>query len=132
MEAAKTEVRGTSEMRELKQRVIEKKNPNSVKEHIIQTNDNRKRLYRRLTVFLVFAFTIVVSVSVTFYQQNSSIKVREAKVEDMKKELEALTKEEKKLKGDIQKLNDEEYVLKIARRDYFFSGKGEIIFPVSK
>ncbi|EMA6344959.1 cell division protein DivIC [Bacillus cytotoxicus] len=119
-------------MRELKQRVIEKKNPNSVKEHIIQTNDNRKRLYRRLTVFLVFAFTIVVSVSVTFYQQNSSIKVREAKVEDMKKELEALTKEEKKLKGDIQKLNDEEYVLKIARRDYFFSGKGEIIFPVSK
>ncbi len=132
MEAAKTEVRGTSEMRELKQRVIEKKNPNSVKGHIIQTNDNRKRLYRRLTVFLVFAFTIVVSVSVTFYQQNSSIKAREAKVEDMKKELEALTKEEKKLKGDIQKLNDEEYVLKIARRDYFFSGKGEIIFPVSK
>ncbi|WP_242145713.1 MULTISPECIES: cell division protein DivIC [unclassified Bacillus cereus group] len=119
-------------MRELKQRVIEKKNPNSVKGHIIQTNDNRKRLYRRLTVFLVFAFTIVVSVSVTFYQQNSSIKAREAKVEDMKKELEALTKEEKKLKGDIQKLNDEEYVLKIARRDYFFSGKGEIIFPVSK
>ncbi|SCL81697.1 Cell division protein [Bacillus cytotoxicus] len=132
MEAAKTEVRGTSEMRELKQRVIEKKNPNSVREHIIQTNDNRKRLYRRLTVFLVFAFTIIVSVSVTFYQQNSSIKAREAKVEDMKKELEALTKEEKKLKSDIQKLNDEEYVLKIARRDYFFSGKGEIIFPVSK
>ncbi|MEH7457110.1 cell division protein DIVIC [Bacillus pseudomycoides] len=119
-------------MRELKQRLIEEQNPNPVKEHIIQTNENRKRLYRRLAVFLVFAFTIIVSIIVTFYQQNNDIKVREAKVKDMKKELDSLTEKEKKLKDDVQKLNDEEYVLKIARRDYFFSGKGEIIFPVSK
>ncbi|AIK39750.1 cell division protein DIVIC [Bacillus pseudomycoides] len=119
-------------MRELRQRLIEEQNPNSVREHIIQTNENRRRLYRRLAVFLVFAFTIIASISVTFYQQNSSIKAKEVKVEEMKKELGSLTKKEKKLQDDVQKLNDEEYVLKIARRDYFFSGKGEIIFPVSK
>ncbi|KEK22102.1 cell division protein DivIC [Bacillus gaemokensis] len=119
-------------MRELKQRSIGEQNPNPVKEHIIRTNENRRRIYRRLAVFLVFAFTIIASISVTFYQQNNSIKAKEVKVKDMKKELDSLTKKEKKLKDDVQKLNDEEYVLKIARRDYFFSGKGEIIFPVSK
>lgn len=119
-------------MRELKQISISERNQNPVKEHIIQTNENRKRLYRRLAVFLVFAFTIIVSVSVTFYQQNSAIKAKEAKVKEMKKDLDALTAEEKKLKDDVQKLNDEEYVLKIARRDYYFSGEGEIIFPISK
>ena len=62
-----------------------KQSPNPVKEHIIQTDENRKRLYRRLAVFLVFAFTIIASISVTFYQQNSSIKAKEAKVKDMKK-----------------------------------------------
>ncbi|MBC6973675.1 MULTISPECIES: cell division protein DivIC [unclassified Bacillus (in: firmicutes)] len=119
-------------MRELRQRLIEEQSPNSAKEHIIQKNENRRRLYRRLAVFFVFAFTIIASISVTFYQQNSSIKAKAAKVEEMQKELNSLTKKEKKLKDDVQKLNDEEYVLKIARRDYFFSGKGEIIFPVSK
>lgn len=123
MGAYKKEVRGTSEMRELRQRTIEKQSPNPVKEHIIQTDENRKRLYRRLAVFLVFAFTIIASISVTFYQQNSSIKAKEAKVKDMKKELDSLTNKEKSLKDEVQKLNDEEYVLKIARRDYFFSGK---------
>lgn len=132
MGAYKKEVRGTSEMRELRQRTIEKQSPNPVKEHIIQTDENRKRLYRRLAVFLVFTFTIIASISVTFYQQNSSIKAKEAKVKDMKKELDSLTNKEKSLKDEVQKLNDEEYVLKIARRDYFFSGKREIIFPVSK
>ncbi|MDM5186531.1 septum formation initiator family protein [Bacillus sp. DX4.1] len=119
-------------MRELKQRSIGEQNPNPVKEHTIQTNENRRRLYRRLAVFLVFAFTIILSIGVTFYQQNSSIKAKEAKVKEMKKEMNALTTKEKKLKDDVRKLNDEEHVLKIARRDYFFSGKGEIIFPVSK
>ena len=72
-------------MRELRQRTIEKQSPNPVKEHIIQTDENRKRLYRRLAVFLVFTFTIIASIGVTFYQQNSSIKAKEAKVKDMKK-----------------------------------------------
>ena len=71
-------------MRELRQRTIEKQSPNPVKEHIIQTDENRKRLYR-LAVFLVFTFTIIASIGVTFYQQNSSIKAKEAKVKDMKK-----------------------------------------------
>lgn len=108
MGAYKKEVRGTSEMRELRQRTIEKQSPNPVKEHIIQTDENRKRLYRRLAVFLVFTFTIIASIGVTFYQQNSSIKAKEAKVKDMKKELDSLTNKEKSLKDEVQKLNDEE------------------------
>ena len=119
-------------MRELRQRYVSEQNPISAKEHIIQSNDSRKRLYRRLALFFVFAFVIIVSVSVTFYKQNSLINAKEAKVKELKKETDTLTTKEKKLKDEVQKLHDEDYVLEIARRDYYFSKPEEIIFPISK
>lgn len=119
-------------MRELRQRIRAEQSPNSVKEHIIQPSESNKRLYRRLAVFFVFAFAIIVSIGVTFYQQHSAINAKEKQVKELSEELSTLKSQEKKLKEEVKKLNDEEHVLQIARRDYFFSGEGEVIFPISK
>lgn len=119
-------------MRELKQRVVTEQNPNSSKEHIMQQSESKKRLHRRLAVFFVFAFAIIVSVGITFYQQYSAINAKEKQLKELNAELDTLTTQEKELKEEIKKLNDEEQVLQIARRDYFFSGEGEVIFPISK
>ncbi|MEH7463459.1 septum formation initiator family protein [Bacillus thuringiensis] len=119
-------------MRELKERYVLEQNPNSVKEHIIQSNEGRRRIYRRLALFLAFAFVVIVSIGVTFYQQNSMINAKETKVKELEKETNVVTTKEKQLKDEIQKLQDEDYVLEIARRDYYFSKPGEIIFPISK
>lgn len=119
-------------MRELKQGYVLEQDPNSVKRHIIQSNEGRRRVYRRLAVFFAFAFVAIVSISVVFYQQNSAINAKEAKVNELEKETNVLTTKEKQLKDEIQKLHDENYVLEIARRDYYFSKPGEIIFPISK
>lgn len=43
-----------------------------------------------------------------------------------------LQSKQKQLKGEIVKLNDDDYIKKIARRDYFLSEDGEIIFNVKK
>lgn len=119
-------------MRELGQSFATEHNPNYSKEHIMQSGDSKKRLYRRLAVFFVFAFAIIVSVGITFYQQHSAIKAKEKEVKELNAELDTLTTQEKELKEEVKKLNDEEQVLQIARRDYFFSGEGEVIFPISK
>ncbi|HDX9579338.1 septum formation initiator family protein [Bacillus cytotoxicus] len=119
-------------MRELKQKYVLEQDPKSVKEHIIQSNESRRHVYRRLALFLAFAFVVIVSVSVTFYNQNSAVNAKEAKVKELEKETNVLTTKEKQLKDEIQKLHDENYVLEIARRDYYFSKPGEIIFPISK
>ncbi|SFJ70597.1 MULTISPECIES: septum formation initiator family protein [unclassified Bacillus (in: firmicutes)] len=119
-------------MRELKQRYVLEQNPKSVKEHIIQSNGSRRRIYRRLALFFAFAFIVIVSLSVTFYKQNSTINAKEAKVKELEKETNVLTTKGNQLKDEIQKLHDENYVLEIARRDYYFSKPEEIIFPISK
>lgn len=43
-------------------------------------------------------------------------------------ELVALKKDETILKEEIIKLNDEEYIAKLARKDFFLSDSNEIIF----
>lgn len=119
-------------MRELKQKYVLEQDPKSVKEHMIQSDESGKHVYRRLALFLAFAFVVIVSISMTFYNQNSTINAKEAKVKKLEKETNVLTTTEKRLKDEIQKLHDENYVLEIARRDYYFSKPEEIIFPISK
>lgn len=54
--------------------------------------------------------------------------MREAKVEkyeQLEEQMTALKKEEKDLKEEIQLLNDDEYLLDLARTNYFFSRKRE-------
>ena len=48
----------------------------------------------------------------------------------MNKELVSLKKDEVLLKEEIVKLNDDEYIAKLARKDYFLSDKDEIIFTL--
>jgi cell division protein DivIC len=48
----------------------------------------------------------------------------------LEKQLTGLEKEEKILREEIVKLNDDEYIAKIARRDYFLSDDDEIIFNI--
>jgi len=57
----------------------------------------------------------------------------EAKIAQKKKldhQLAELKKQEDILKENIVKLNDDDYIAKLARKEYFFSEKNEIIFNI--
>ncbi|MDR4432854.1 cell division protein DivIC [Bacillus tequilensis] len=109
---------------------------NEYKEQVERQNQLKKRrrkgLYRRLTVFgaLVFLTAIVLASSV--WSQTSSLSAKEEKKEQLEKELKSLKTKQTDLKEEISKLNDEDYVTELARRDLFMSGDGEIIFNVEK
>ena len=90
----------------------------------------KKGLYRRLTVFFVFAVAIAYLMISTIISQNSALANKTDEKEQLKKELVTLKKDEVLLKEEIVKLNDDEYIAKLARKEYFLSDDNEIIFTL--
>ncbi|KKK36657.1 cell division protein DIVIC [Mesobacillus campisalis] len=88
----------------------------------------RKLLFRRLAVFFVFAAVISVVMVSTFISQTSALEQKIEEKAERESKLADLQKKQEILEEEIVKLNDEEYIAKLARRDYFLSEKGEIIF----
>lgn len=101
---------------------------NEQKELIIKKK--KLGLIRRLIVFGIvagaFSFFLI-SVLIGQANEIASKQSEKAKVE---KQLAALKNKEKVLKDDIKKLNDDEYLAKLARKDYFLSSENEIIFSI--
>ena len=98
-------------------------------EHNQQKQKRRQRgLKRRLIVFAVITTVLSVLTVSTLLSQSAAIEKKEEAKQDIENTLLSLEKEQKLLEEEILKLNDDEYIAKIARRDYFLSNKGEVIF----
>ncbi|MEK5140240.1 septum formation initiator family protein [Priestia sp. FSL W8-0001] len=97
-----------------------------------QTDRKRVGLIRRLTFFGVLALLIGIGIVTTLITQASAIENKKAEKEKLEQQLTKLESKEKQLESEIVKLNDDEYIKKIARRDYFLSEDGEIIFNIKK
>ncbi|KKI91588.1 hypothetical protein WQ54_13820 [Bacillus sp. SA1-12] len=96
-----------------------------------QLSKRRKRgLFRRLALLGLLAVISSVVMITTIYNQQSTIDEKLAEQQKLEKKLSGLKQEEKILREEIVKLNDDEYIAKIARRDYFLSDENEIIFNI--
>jgi cell division protein DivIC len=96
----------------------------------IRVAKKRKRLFRRLFFFAVFGFAAAYFMISTLISQASIIEKKKAEKEKLQLELSELREEQSALKEEIVKLNDKEYIAKLARRDYFLSESNEIIFTI--
>jgi len=90
----------------------------------------RRGLLRRLTVFGVIVLMFAVLVTSALWSQSSSLKEKEEKKVALEKELKQLKTKQEDISDEIKKLKSKEYVLELARRDYYMSKKGEKIFDV--
>ncbi|MGM8213033.1 FtsB family cell division protein [Virgibacillus sp. W0430] len=91
----------------------------------------KQRLIRRLALFFIVA-VLAISMLATYHVKQRILHAeKKEQYEQLEEELAALKKEEKNLQEEIDLLNDEEYVLEIARTNYFFSKKGELIFKIT-
>jgi cell division protein DivIC len=90
----------------------------------------RKLLFRRLSLFLVFAALISYLMITSFISQSSTLDKKVAQKKQLEQQLIQLKKQQEILKEDIVKLNDDDYLAKLARKEYFFSENGEIIFNI--
>ncbi|MBU8881404.1 septum formation initiator family protein [Bacillus sp. FJAT-29790] len=94
----------------------------------ISIGRKRKRLFRRLAVFFIGAATLSFFMISTLVSQSSALEEKKAEKQKLDQELALLKEKEVILEEEIVKLNDDEYIAKLARKDYFLSESNEIIF----
>ncbi|MBD8005914.1 FtsB family cell division protein [Bacillus norwichensis] len=92
----------------------------------------RKLLVRRLSVFLVFTIVICILLISTLVSRESALEAKKEEKALAEAKLAKLEKRQLMLENEILKLNDDEYIAKLARSEYFLSDKGEIIFNIPK
>lgn len=90
----------------------------------------KKRLVRRLVMFALLVMIVAGSMVTYHFQQRALYAEKHEKYQQLQQDMETLKKKENSLEREIELLNNEEYVLQIARTNYFFSKEGEIIFKM--
>ncbi|QBQ07169.1 septum formation initiator family protein [Sporosarcina pasteurii] len=103
----------------------------------LQQKEERKkvqkaRLYRNLVVFAVIAIVSLGFLLNTFWGQKKTLAAKEQEKQALLIELAEKEEEHVMLKRQLEKLNDDEYIAKLARQEYFLSDKNEIIFSLPK
>lgn len=89
-----------------------------------------KKLLRRLIAF-VFLFVLICGGMTTYhFQQRAQMQEKQAEYQQLNEKMTQLTNRNETLKEEVEKLSDIDYLLQIARKDYFFSKDGEIIFKL--
>lgn len=100
-------------------------------EAYIERQQRRKqRLIRRLVLFSAIALLAIGFMTTYHVKQHTLQAEKQEEYKDLDKQLTTLQTEEENLEEEIELLNDEEYILEIARTNYFFSKDGELIFKI--
>lgn len=98
--------------------------------YIERQKRKKKRLIRRLVLFSIVAAIIIGSMTTYHIQQRNLQAEKLEQYEQLEEELTTLKQNGKSLAEEIELLNNEDYVLDIARTNYFFSEEGELIFNI--
>jgi cell division protein DivIC len=88
------------------------------------------RLFRRLGAFAVIVVLVMGWLTLTMFDKSQALAAKENKKAEVLQALEQVQDEQEMLKSQILKLNDDEYIAKLARKEYFLSEDNEIIFAI--
>ncbi|SDQ04216.1 cell division protein DivIC [Virgibacillus subterraneus] len=98
--------------------------------YIERQKRKKQRLIRRLVLFSVVVLVVIGSMATYHFKQVSLQEKKEEQYNQMEEKLATMENEEENLREEIKLLNNEEYILEIARTNYFLSKEGELIFKI--
>lgn len=98
--------------------------------YIERQKRKKQRLIRRLVLFSMVVVITIGTMAAYHVKQRVLQSEKQEEYQQLEEELASLKKQEKNLEEEIELLNDEEYVLEIARTNYFLSKEGELIFKI--
>lgn len=90
----------------------------------------KKRLFRRLVFFSIIAVLAIGSLTLYHVKQRSVYSQKQEQYDELQEELSTLEQAETDITEEVSLLQNEEYILEIARTNYFFSKEGELIFKI--
>jgi cell division protein DivIC len=96
-------------------------------------NKKKKKIRTRRILLMMFALVLCSAPLVTtILDQQKDLEQKLSEKSELDAKYAKLKKEKKLLLQEVEKLQDDEYIAEIARRDYFLSNKNEIIFSTPK
>jgi len=98
--------------------------------YIERQQRKRQRLYRRLVLFSLIAVLAIGSMATYHFKQRMLQAEKREQYEQLEDKFTTLKQEEESYQEEIELLNNDEYILEIARTNYFFSKEGELIFKI--
>ena len=111
-------------------RALENDYVRSTETHANYSKKQKVRIRRRLLVFGLLASVILVLLVSTTISQNKRLAEKQQLKEDVVTKLDEVKEQQDMLSLQIAKLEDDEYIAKLARKEYFLSDNGEIIFTI--
>jgi cell division protein DivIC len=93
---------------------------------------NRKKRHRRLKLLGLLLVAFLIWVGSLWLEQDKLLQAKRAELESVKLKVQEANEEQEELTYQIKRLHDKDYIAEIARRDYFLSRPGEMIFKVPK
>lgn len=109
---------------------IETEYVRSLQKKEIWRNKQKKRLRKKLFFYALVAFVVFGGLTNMYIQQKQTLQDKEQEKAETLAKLEEAKDEQEHLKLQLVKLDDEDYIAKLARKEYFLSNKNEIIFSV--
>ncbi|WP_025116963.1 FtsB family cell division protein [Lysinibacillus fusiformis] len=90
----------------------------------------RKRKLRRIVFFAIVPVIIIALLLNVLSDQQKTLAIKEKSMEEAKQHLSELKEEQDSLNLKIKQLQDDEYIAKLLRKEYYLSEKGEVIFII--
>ncbi|QOY37474.1 FtsB family cell division protein [Anaerobacillus isosaccharinicus] len=122
-------------MKSAQQRKVRELNSHYIEQHetqMEQKSKSKKGLVRRLSALGVFVVFVIALTVITLHSQKTVLGEKIEKKQLLDQELAKLELVERDLRDEIENLNNLNYISEIARRDYYLSKPGEIIFKVTQ
>lgn len=97
----------------------------------MQQSQNQKGLKgkkRRLRLLFSVVFAFLLWGSFVYYQQGDEIQDSKKKAKDLQQQVQQLNGEKAELQKRVNQLQDKEYIAKLARQNFFYTKKGEVLF----
>ncbi|GLY12853.1 FtsB family cell division protein [Pseudobacillus badius] len=91
---------------------------------------HKKKLYRRLGAFMIVALILSIGLMSTLYSRTAHLEEQKLAKEEAEATLAELKQQQKQYEEELKRLEDDEYIAELARKKYFLSEDGEIIFNI--
>lgn len=105
---------------------------NSAKSMVQLKNDSNHVIFRRrrLTIMFAVAFVVFSLIGINLFKNGQHLMSLQEDRAVVSSENKEVAKEKKVLEREVNLLNDDEYVEKVARAKYFYSKEGEQIYSI--
>ncbi|MER2072142.1 MAG: septum formation initiator family protein, partial [Psychrobacillus sp.] len=102
----------------------------SVQRRESRIKSKKVRLFRRLAAFFIVSIAVTGFLIMTLVNSHQTLAEKKEQQVQVEEELAKVQEDQEMLKIQISKLNDDDYIGKLLRKEFFLSEEGEIIFSL--